>query len=107
MKIVLELPEWVDERHIRIFAGVELVALKLGHEDFWKVKDTRCQRCGECCKGIKNHKFPNINGACIHLVDEPGQPGKKKCNIVLHRPRTCEVDPKSCKHITYKKVKCK
>ena len=109
MKIEIELPDWVDERHIRIFAGIELAASKRAHEDFWKIKDGRCQRCGKCCMNIKNHILPTINGTCIHLVDEPGQPGKKRCNIALYQPRSCGNDPRPeiCKHITYKIVKCK
>ena len=77
MKIEIDLPDWVDERHIRIFAGVELAAFKWSHEDFWKVKDGRCQQCGECCTNLKNHTEPTINGECIHLDEE--RKGKRLC----------------------------
>ena len=107
MKIELDLPDWVDERHIRIFAGIELVAFKSATKDFWKVKVDRCIQCGECCSNLKKHHLPTIDGRCVHLVDEPGVPDKKRCNIALRRPRTCGDDPKSCKHITHRIVKCK
>ena len=105
MRIELDLPDWVDERHIRIYAGIELAAIKRSHEDFWRVKDVRCQQCGECCTNIKNHVLPTNNGVCIYLVDEPGT-GRKKCDIALHRPRHCGDDPPSCEHITHNIVKC-
>ena len=104
MKVLLDLPDWVDERNIRILAGIELVASKNHNEDFWKVKDGRCVQCGECCIEIKNHIYPTINGVCIHLADEQNE--KRPCKIALYRSRTCEVDPKKCEHITYKLVPC-
>ena len=109
MKIELELPDWTEERHIRIFAGIELAAIKKAEEDFFRVKDGRCIQCGICCTNLKNHSLPTIDGTCIHLVDEPGREGMKRCNIALYRPRNCGNNPRSskCKNITYKIVKCK
>lgn len=106
MRIELDLPDWVNERHIRIFAGIELVAFKLAHEDFWKVKDGRCQMCGECCTNLKNHLYPTINGECIHLGKDKGD-GKRPCNIALYRSRACGADSRKCNHITYKVIPCK
>lgn len=109
MKVVLDLPDWVDERHIRIMAGVELVAIKRAGEDHWRIKDGRCNMCGDCCTGLKNHVYPTINGDCIHLKP-PNAHGQRECGIALYRARTCENDPregqfKRCS-ITYKRVKC-
>jgi hypothetical protein len=104
MKLVLDLPDWVDERNIRILAGIELVASKKHNENFWKVKDERCVQCGECCIGIKGHIYPTVDKACIHLAEE--QNGKRACKIALYRSRTCEADPKKCDYITYKIIQC-
>ena len=106
MKFVLELPDWVDERHIRVFAGIELAAIKLAHEDFFRVKDGRCQMCGKCCTNLRGHTMPTINGECVHL-EQPDKFGRRMCKIAIRRPFPCGNDPKQCDHITYKVVKCK
>ena len=110
MRVELDLPDWVDTTHIRIFAGVELAAIKRVDNDYWQVKETRCNRCGACCffkpgKGI----YPSVNGHCIHL--------KKitdgwECGIPLSRSRLCGDDPpghirRGTCCITYKKIPCK
>ena len=92
MRVELDLPDWVDERHIRIMAGIELVASKMSHEDFWRVKETRCNQCGICCMNLKpNHIYPIINGRCVHLREIAG--GKYECNYALYRSRACGNDP--------------
>lgn len=107
MKIKLELPDWVDERHIRIFAGsVELVAYKLAHEDFWNIKVDRCIQCGECCTNLSElfHE-PVKDGVCVHLkpVDRFG---KRECAKPMLMSRMCaSANSKKCKHVTYCKEK--
>lgn len=120
MKVRLDLPDWVDERHIRIkaderndihvLAGVELVAIKYQLEDHWLVKDQRCNMCGDCCTGLPTtHVYPTVNGECIHL-GKPDRQGRRMCQIPLYRSRICDADPPPGKHprcsITYKKVPC-
>ena len=95
MKITIELPDWAEERHIRIFAGVELLGEKLAHEDFLKVKDDRCNRCGECCRVVPPEGYdPDtfwlydiVDGACEHLEPEPGKPSEYRCKIFLNCAR--------------------
>ena len=110
MKVVLNLPDWVDERNLRLTAGVELVAFKPHNETVWYVKDQRCNMLGDCCTGLKNHIYPLVDGACIHLK-APDKQGKRMCGIPLYRSRLCDNDPKQGKHercsITYKRVKQK
>jgi hypothetical protein len=93
MKVELDLPDWVDERHIRIFAGIEMVAMKWSHENFWKVKDDRCNMCGKCCTGLKDDDIlcPVVDGECIYLSQ--GHNGERLCSIPLYRPRNCQEDP--------------
>jgi len=92
MRIELDLPDWVDERNMRIFAGIELVASKISTDDFWKVKDDRCVQCGKCCTDLKpDHFCPSINGECIYLEPEKG--GKRLCKVAIDRPRSCQEDP--------------
>jgi len=92
MEIKLNLPEWVEERAIRIYAGVEIVAEKYPHEKKWRVKKDRCSRCGKCCMDLdERHPFEVIDGKCEHL----GMEGDKyRCKIVLQRPFDCSYDPK-------------
>ena len=95
-KFTIELPEWTEERTLRLHAGVELAAEKYPWEEYWRVKDKRCTRCGECCRNIKersSHPYPLIDGACIHLVPEPGTTDKFRCDIALYRSRVCDLDP--------------
>lgn len=112
MRIELDLPDWVDERHIRIMAGIELAAQKLSHNDFWQVKETRCNQCGKCCMNIKPHKhiYPVVDGKCIHLKKISDD--LYECGYALYRSRACGNDPS--RHIksgvcciTYKEMPCK
>ncbi len=75
MKITVDLPSWVDERNIRIFAGVELVAFKLAADNFFHVKSSRCSHCGDCCKGLSKfwHHGLNEEGNCKHLISKDGK----------------------------------
>jgi len=52
VKIEIELPDWVEGRHIRIFAGIEEVARRLTNTNYWEVKTDRCNMCGACCKCV-------------------------------------------------------
>jgi hypothetical protein len=66
----LQLPDWVDERHIRIFAGIEEVARKL-HGKSWQIKIGRCNLCGKCCMSVPDNWRKGIDpktGWCKHLV---------------------------------------
>lgn len=105
MRVEIDLPDWVDERNIRITAGIELVAIKHHNEDFWRLKDHRCEQCGKCCTSLGRHFYPTINGECVHL--QPEVNGKRFCSIALHRSRNCDNDPKKCDYITYNIVPCK
>ena len=108
MEIRLELPDWVEPRRILILAGVELVASKLPDEE-WKIKDNRCNRCGQCCKNLSDAGgrggFPAVkNGICKYLKLEPGTTDKYYCGIVTNKPFSCVHDPVNdlnC-NITYK-----
>ena len=83
MKIELDLPDWTEERHIRIFAGLEEVARKL-HGKPLEIKVGRCQQCGECCKRM-------AGGPCNHLVYSDGH-GNHRCKpngIEYDRPFSC------------------
>ena len=120
MKVVLDLPDWVDERHVRIkrndgdveiFAGIELVAIKKAELDHFLVKDGRCNMCGDCCTGLSDsHIYPIIDGDCIHL-QPPDASGRRICGIPIARSRLCDNDPRPGVYercsITYKKVKVK
>jgi len=108
MRVVLDLPDWVDERNIRITAGVELVAYKKQNEDFWRVKVDRCNMCGDCCTGWRDgFIYPVKDGVCIHL-DDPDKEGRRKCKIAINRPRLCDDDPRIGNYercsITYKRI---
>lgn len=68
-RVTVELPDWVDERHIRIFAGIEEVARRL-HGQPLKVKAVRCDMCGKCCMGVRDdwaHGKDPKTGWCAKL----------------------------------------
>lgn len=86
MDVNLKLPDWVEERHIRVFAGIEEVAKKY-HGKSWQVKIVRCQRCGTCCKHVsKNWHFgkDSKTGWCSKLVFYANE---YSCG--MKRPFTC------------------
>lgn len=86
MRIILELPDWANERHIRIFAGIEEIAKKLYRKP-WQIKVSRCNMCGKCCMNVpdnwrqgKDHK----TGWCKNLIYYANE---YRCNV--DRPFFC------------------
>lgn len=99
MKITIEIPEWAEKRHIRVFAGMELIAYQGANTKEMMVKYSPCAKCGLCCEHIKNHPFPTDNGRCVYLVSNPGT-NEKLCSLGLSRPFACCIyieKDKSCK----------
>lgn len=115
MRINIELPDWVDERHIRVLkdgkdnlfvlAGVEEVAkfLRTGpHTERWQVKTARCDLCGECCMKVNSNWQFGVDGKtgwCRHLEWNEGWKGYL-CDQGMGRPMSCSVgddaDKKHC-----------
>lgn len=92
MKIIIELPDWVDERHISIFAGIEEVARKRFNE-LLLVKTSRCILCGKCCMDVdENFKMGRNEetGHCSQLEYSEGH-GGFLCKLREHRPWQCSV----------------
>jgi len=87
MKIEIEIPDWADERHIYVFAGIELLAFK--HVDeAWKIKTSRCTMCGNCCRNFKGVD-------CEHLK----QDGTRwVCGLGLARPISCSFSAGSSRY---------
>jgi len=75
VKVELDLPEWTNERHLYLMAGIELVAYKHHGED-WKMKVSRCSMCGKCCEQT------NHGEGCEHLKDN-------MCSLGVKRPWVC------------------
>lgn len=114
MKIILDIPEWAQERHIYILAGIELLAYKKFGTDELLVKTDRCNRCGDCCENIAGKwLYSNGQGGCIYLQKEPGDTTQRSCMLRTERPLCCSIsDPVLFKQkdaedwcsIRYKKV---
>ena len=111
MKIEIELPDWVEDQEIKILAGMEMVAKKLPWNNYWEVKDIRCNNCGDCCMdvpvGLGKWMFPvNAEGICSKLYEEDG---KMLCGAKYDKPYRCLDDPLKSNSpnccITYKIVK--
>lgn len=79
VKIELEIPDWVLERHLYILAGIELVAFKNVGE-LWKVKTGRCSVCGKCCV------FKS--GPCEYLKTVGNE---VLCGLGIKRPLNCSM----------------
>ena len=90
MKINIDIPDWAEDKHIYIMAGIELIAYKYVNQE-WKIKITRCNQCGLCCRGMNpdDENFPEVNekGTCIYLKKD----GKDKevCSLGINRPFKC------------------
>lgn len=104
MRIELDLPDWVEERHIRIFAGIEEVAKKMQGKP-WQVKVVRCNYCGRCCMNVPDNwvcgKDPET-GNCQYLTKEGS---KYVCGI--GRPFFCcagDPSPEEYCSIEWKEV---
>ena len=90
MRIEIDLPDWCDERHIYIMAGIEMVAYKLAHEDKLMVKSVRCAKCGRCCQNLSRRRNDvDQNGDCLELI--PDGPGYFVCGKGVERPFGCSV----------------
>lgn len=88
VKVVMELPDWTKERHLRILAGIEEVAKKLKGKP-WQVKDGRCNQCGVCCKNVPKNWRMGIDretGWCQYLKYYANE---YRCNT--DRPFNCCV----------------
>lgn len=91
MKIELELPDWVEDKHLFVMAGIEVVAYKhLGEP--WKIKTGRCNYCGKCCMNFDENdssfKDQVVDGHCIHLVNYGEQ---WVCDLGSARPWDCST----------------
>lgn len=91
VNINIDLPSWVNERTLRVFAGIEPVAYRLP-DGKWNVKVDQCNMCGKCCMNLnKRHPFPVIGGQCIHLKKRPGNNPRFECFLRIQRPFGCCV----------------
>lgn len=92
VKIELDLPDWVDARNIRVFAGIEEVARRMKRREYWEIKTARCSICGECCKHT-NAEWPRgateIDGKWVcNFLAEP-KAGEARCALLKQRPFMC------------------
>ena len=89
MKIVLDIPDWVEGKHLYVMAGIELVAYKYLHQP-WKVKTSRCNLCGKCCMDFKSETkgYQIVGGRCVHLEPDGD---KWVCSLGANRPWSCCV----------------
>lgn len=114
MRIELDLPDWVDERNIHIFAGIEEVARK--HKDApWEIKISRCSMCGRCCRKLprsfpfrkRSILFWRKTRICKYLVKEVGRNKRWLCGLRGQRPLGCGVgQPFTIPECTLKYEEC-
>ena len=91
MKINLEIPKWAESARLLIVAGNECVAQKLPHQDFWMVKEIRCNQCGECCLDSPPSPYGfDDEGKCLKLKFEDD---KWHCMAGSDKPIRCIIDP--------------
>ena len=95
MKITIEIPDWAEERHIYIMAGIELLAKREVGQPLM-IKTRRCRACGKCCMDLLSGHPMGLSeeGHCAHLTKEPGANDMYVCGMHSHRPFGCCVaDP--------------
>ena len=91
MKVILDLPDWCNEKHIYVLAGRELVAYKYLDPKPWMIKSSRCNLCGKCCqtfRGIINDAQIDEKGHCRHLKPDGDM---LRCGLELSVPFGCIV----------------
>jgi len=84
------LPEWAEDRHIYILAGMERIATKKANENVLWIKTKRCNHCGKCCMNISHpEKFfmPVVDGNCANLIIY--EDGKTDCKLNVDMPLSC------------------
>jgi len=92
MKIEIELPDWVENSTIMILSNQELAAFKQPGKN-WKVKKTRCTKCGECCLDIPKKHTPfgsDDEGKCNALKKNGDE---WICTAGQRKPWVCLGDP--------------
>lgn len=90
MKIELEVPDWAAGKHLRVFAGMEMVAVRPLDKE-WLIVQQKCTQCGKCCQDVGDDWiFGTLGGACVHF--EPTKEGGV-CGLKGHRPFACCCDP--------------
>ena len=104
MKITLEIPYWCKKENLYLLTRNELVAFKMSGRFNWRIKKSRCNKCGKCC--MEHPKsgsyFPlNHDGSCIHLVKD----GETFiCNAGMGKALACALgEPEGKEH---KKFNC-
>ena len=105
MKITFDIPDELKASNIRVLAGFALIAQKKGDEDFWLVKETHCNYCGECCMNFPPTPFGcDEEGKCNALIKDAD---RWICSKWADRPFRCISDPIDVDYcsITYRKVK--
>ena len=98
MKIELELPDWATGI-ITVHNNMELVAYQDPGKEM-KVKEVRCDNCGECCLSVPEGYFSwDVVGGKCSRVEKRGDKwfctaGKEKpfncCNVVSEPNCTVE-----------------
>ncbi|MHA2136289.1 MAG: hypothetical protein ACW99J_20710 [Candidatus Thorarchaeota archaeon] len=58
-KVIFEIPEWAEERHLFLLAGQECIAMQYAGEDDIYIKTGQCVHCQQCCLGFEcEHASP-------------------------------------------------
>lgn len=104
MKIIIKIPEWAENGKLILLSGMELVAYKNPNQNFFKIKETKCNLCGKCCMNNPQTPFGNYeNGWCKKLKKINN---KYECIAGTNKPYKCLKDPINLEVccITYKKI---
>lgn len=95
MKLIIDIPDWALERHIRVFAGTELFLYKPTDSNIVYTKTARCNLCGWCCTDIKDKPWPfgvDDEGDCKYL--DKRNKNEMLCKLGVARPfGCCFTDP--------------
>jgi len=88
---ILELPVWVEGKHLYFFAGIELLAYKYLDVP-WQIKVSRCHECGGCCMNlgeVSQQEFVKVtDGSCTMLIADGT---KMVCSLGSARPFSCSA----------------
>jgi hypothetical protein len=88
---IKNLPEWVNpKKTLMLISGKELVAFKQANRP-WKIKEQRCNQCGECCLDFPPAPFGHDDEGKCNMLQKQGD--KWECRAGANTPKRCLADP--------------
>lgn len=98
--MIVEIDDKYLIHNIYIFAGSSPVMRRYRKTGIWERKVGECNRCGKCCKAIREDHPLGSKEGCRYLSD---QGSEMLCGLEIFRPFGCAIaDPEGIETCTVK-----